>query len=205
MNSVRSVEKSRDALNYAGTALLYLTQMQMQLGGPASEQVLDDARYATILRSARKHLEMADPQVDPHRYSAVKNALEALEAAVKGRCDLGAVTFFHAHVEAIHGGPNSIDFGGKKVANKPTTKEAFLRAAAIALWLEFPERRDALTREAKKLLGTRNKKALAKLVDNFDQRHNVEIEQSRSPISIHMVFVTDLVKKHGYHNLSDFV
>lgn len=204
MNSIKDVEKSRNAINYAGTALMYLTQMQMRLGGPAPEHRLDNAGYVAILRSARAHLEMADPEVDPHRFSAAKNALEALEAAEKGRCDLGAVKIFNAHVESIHGGPNDIDFGGKKIANKPTAKEVFLRAAAIALWLEFPKRRDSLTREAKKLLGILDQEALARLVDNFNQRHNVEIERSRSPISIHMAFVKDLVKKHGYHKLSDF-
>lgn len=199
-------EGSRDALNYAGTALLYLTQMQMRLGGPAPvESKPDDSGYAAILRSAREHLEIADPEADPNRYSAAKNALEALEAAETGRVDLNAVTLFAAHVEALHGGPSNIDFGGKRIHNKPTAKQAFLRAAAIVLWSEYPERRDALTREAKELLGIRNQKALAKLVDNFHQRHNVETGLSQSPLSIHMAFVKDLVKNYGYQKLTDFV
>ena len=154
MKPDKGMEESRNALNYAGTALLYLTQMQMRLGGPAPvESKLDDSGYAAILRSAREHLEIADPEADPNRYSAAKNALEALEAAETGRVDLNAVTLFGAHVEALHGGPSNIDFGGKRIHNKPTAKQAFLRAAAIVLWSEYPERRDALIREAKELLG----------------------------------------------------
>lgn len=206
MSSNKHTEKPCDAVKYAGTALLFLTQSQMRADGPSSTAVpLSDETYKMILADARNHLERSDHTLAPHTYAAVRYALATLEEAEAGHHDKAGMQYFQAHTEAILGGQRDIDLGGKKIANKPAVKEAFLRAAAITLWLEYPERRDALTVEAKKLLGVPNKNAFAKLVDNFGQRHDVQIEQSNSPLSIHIPFVSDLVKNHGYHNLRDFI
>jgi len=206
MTTNEDTETSCDALNYAGTALLFLTQSQMRADGPASTAVtLSDKTYKAILAGAREHLERADYKLAPHTYAAVRYALEALEAAEAGRHDQVGTQYFEAHVEAISGGERDIDLGGKKIANKRSTKENFLRAAAVALWEEFPKRRDALTKEAKDLLGMRDKAALAKLVSNFNERHDLDVWRSRSPLSMHMGFIDDLIKSHGYHCLRDFI
>lgn len=197
------VDGGNDYLARAGTAILYAVLKTRELDSSA-ENNLQPGNYRALLAEARRLLALADPQEDPHRFVAAKEALELLEAGERGEIPAGTLEIFHAHVEAVHGGPRNIDFGGIHVPNKPTAKEAFLRAAAVVLWDEFPESRDRLSMEANHFLGIKNKEALRKLVDNFHQRHDQEPHKSKSPLSIHMGRVRELIKLKGYQSLKDF-
>jgi len=194
------------ALNLAGTTLLELIKLQKQADGPISgASALTTEDFHPYLKRVRMYLEKANPKIDPHRFGAVKVALEMLEAGERGVSNLGAIDYFKGHTEAIHGGPRDLDLGGKTVVNKPSAEIAYLRAVAIILWETFPKKRVELATAVRKTLDIKNKKALAKMVENFHQRHNSDISKSRSPLSIHLKGIQNLVKNHGYKKFSDFI
>lgn len=197
------VDGGNDYLARAATAILHAVFKTRETGSSA-ENNLQPGNNRALLAEARRLLALADPKEDPHRFAAAKEALELLAADERGEIPLGTLDMFHAHVEAVHGGPRNIDFGGVHVPNKPTAKEAFLRAAAVVLWDEFPEGRDSLSKDAKQILGIKDKQALARLVDNFHQRHDQEPHKSKSPLSIHMKRVRELIKIKAYQSLRDF-
>lgn len=193
------------ALNLAGGLLLHLMHLLKQADGPISgAPVLTTEDFLEGLKRARMYLEKVDPKTDRHRFGAAKNALEALEANQRGEKSLGALDYFKGHTEAIHGGPRDLDFGGKRITNKPPVEVAYLRAVAIILWEKFPEKRDELATEVRKALNIKGKKALGKMVENFHQLHDADIEKSRSPLSIHLKGIRDLVKNYGYKKFTDF-
>jgi hypothetical protein len=197
------VDGGNDYLAQAATAILYAVFKARELDSSANNN-LQPGNFRALLAEARRLLALADPKEDPHRFAAAKEALELLEADERGEVPPGTLEIFHAHVEAVHGGPRNIDFGGIHVPNKPTAKESFLRAAAVALWDEYPGRRESLSKEAKQILGMKDKKTLGRLVDNFHQRHDQEPHKSKSPLSIHMRRVRELIKINGYQSLRDF-
>lgn len=192
-----------DALTRAGTGLLFLVR---KLGHGDGNDVndIDEDGCKRLLAEVRMQLGRATPQQDPHRYATIKEALMALEANMRGEASLGNNDYFRAHVEAIHGGVREIDLGGVKIKNKPSADQAFLRAAMVVLWEEFPADRDALVKEAKKHLGINGKQRVRKLVENFYARHDGEVHKSRSPLSVHIARVRELIKSKGYRSLSDF-
>lgn len=198
--------KNKNAdLNRAGTALLHAAKLNAVASSPTKNCPINAAGYGALLKRVRMYLEKVDPKIDPHRFGAVKNALEALEAGERGESNLGAIDYFKGHTEAIHGGPRDIQLGGEKISNKPSVDQAYLRAAAIVLWKKLPNRRELLLKEAKRLIGIRGMEALGKLVDNFNQRHDIDIAKSKSPLSIHIAAIEELVDKYGYRKLTDFV
>lgn len=191
------------ALNRAGTALLHAAKLQARL---RQEGGLNDEGYRKLLVSTRRHLEMANPSEEPHRFLAVKNALEALEAIERGDSTLGGIEIFKAFVESVHGGERVMDFGGRRrQGNKPSVDQAYLRAAAVALWERFPAERARLVSQARTLIGVRTESQLRKMVENFHTRHDFDTTRSSSPLSIHMGVVNDLIEHHGYRTLKDFV
>jgi len=42
------------------------------------------------------------------------------------------------------------------------------------------------------------------LVDNHDQNHDFDLTKTKSPLSVHIPGIEDLVKHHGYRRLKDF-
>ncbi|WP_431299068.1 hypothetical protein [Tabrizicola sp. BL-A-41-H6] len=195
-----------DPLDEAGKLLLFLAVSQARLAvqNPQENRV-SQAEYQAALAQVRRLLADVSPAQDPHKFMAAKTALESLEAIERGEAMLGGMGPFRGFAEGVLGGPREVSFGGIKIARKPTAEEAFLKAALVVLWEKFPERRPELVKEARKHLGILNQKQVAKMVDNFNQRHDVDIAASRTPISIHIPLVTDLVTNHGYTCLSDFV
>jgi hypothetical protein len=188
---------ANDALTRAGTALLRAARVQ-------PDQPFNFEGYHRLLKVARTNLSEADPSIDLYKFMAAKTALEMLEAIERGEKPIGPTTIFRSFVEAVNGGNRELDFGGKHIANKPSADKAYLRAAAVALYKKFPADRALLANEAKKYIGIEDLAALRKLADNFDQRHDVEIEKSRSPLSVHMMLVDDLIDTCGYKKLSNF-
>jgi hypothetical protein len=193
------------ALDRAGTALLHAAKLQAQIANKPNKPKLKDAGYTALLVEARRSLLTASPAEDPHKFFAVKTALETLEAAERGESDLRGVTLFDCLVEGVHGGEREIDLGGRpRTGQKPSADKAFLRAAMVALWERFPENRAQLVSQARTLIGVDTKSQLRKIVENFHARHDVNIASSGSPLSIHMGLVNDLIEHHGYRALKDF-
>jgi len=87
---------------------------------------------------------------------------------------------------------------------KVSVNKAFLRAAAVTLWEQFPEQRDQLVSQARTLIGAGTKVKVRKLVENHNNRHDVDIAKSGSALSIHMPLIRDLIEHHGYRTLKDF-
>ena len=193
---------SEEALERAGKALLHAAILQAKLG---PKNKVNNERYLALLASARHNLGLTNPVSEHHKFSATKAALETLEATERGDSTLGGIEIFKALVESVHGGERDMDFGGRRRQGpKVSVNQAFLRAAAVALWEEFPEQRDQLASQARTAIGAGTKDKLRKLVENHINRHDVEIAKSGSPLSIHMPLVQDLIKNHGYRRLTDF-
>ena len=120
------------------------------------------------------------------------------------------IKIFKKHVEAITGGPEAVKFGGKRIGKKLTSDEYYLRAAAVVLWKFYKKHKqhdaiDQLVLDARSVIKVGSKKKLAKLVDNFEQNHDITLKNSKSPLSPHIGGIEDLVKNHGYLKLNDFV
>ena len=195
-------EESKNALDRAGTALLHAAILQAQL---APQNTLNNVEFRALLASARRNLAMADPVSEPHKFSATKTALETLEAIERSDGTLGGIEIFKAFVESLHGGEREMDFGGRRrQGRKVSVDQAFLRAAAVTLWEQFPKQRDQLVSQARTLIGAGTKAKLRKLVDNHNNRHDVDIAKSGSALSIHMPLIRNLMEHHGYRKLNDF-
>ena len=195
-------EESKNALDRAGTALLHAAKLQAQL---APQNTLNNVGFRALLASARRNLAMADPVSEPHKFSATKTALETLEAIERSDGTLGGIEIFKALVESVHGGEREMNFGGRRRQGpKVSVNQAFLRAAAVALWEQFPNQRDQLASQARTLIGAGTKAKLRKLVENHNNRHDVNIAKSCSALSIHMPLIRDLIDHHGYRTLTNF-
>lgn len=195
-------EKINDALDRAGAALLHAAKLQAQLG---PKNTLNNQGYRARLVAARSHLELANPVSEPHKFLATKTALETLEAFERGNSTLGGIEIFKALVESIHGGEREMDFGGRRrQGRKFDVNTQYLRAAAVALWEEFPAHRGQLVSHARQLIGVGSKDKLEKIVEKFNELHDVDVEKSGSALSVHMPVVKDLIQHHGYRELRDF-
>jgi hypothetical protein len=194
-----------NALDRAGTALLHAARLQAQIANKPGMPLLNCAGYKALLAQARHLLSAVSPAVDPYKFLAAKTALEVLEAIERGDATLNGVALFKNFAEGVHGGEREINLGGRpRTGQKPSTNQAFLRAAAVALWKRFPKKRDQLVSQARSIIGVGTKAKLRKIVENFDQRHYSDIAKSGSPLSIHMGLVSDLIKHHEYRTLKDF-
>lgn len=198
-------EESDSALNRAGTALLHTAMLQAKVANKPGQPQLDDTGYRALLIKARRTLETADLNEKPHKFMAVRTALESLEASERGDDDLKGMELFKTFTEAVLGGPRELEFGGRpRQGQKFAVEINHLRAAAVALWERFPEMRGSLVSEARVLMGVGTKAKLESIVENFNARHDVDIAKSKSPLSIHMPLISDLIEHHGYRKLRDF-
>ena len=66
------------------------------------------------------------------------------------------------------------------------------------------DRLNQLITDARTIIGVGTKEKLAKMVDNHDQDHDFDLTKSKSPLSVHIPGIEDLVKHHGYRRLKDF-
>ena len=193
-------------LNRAGTALLHAARLQAEIASDPNTPGLNNAGYTALLAEARRQLAQADPAADSHKFLATKTALEALEAVERGDDTLGGTQIFKSLVESVHGGKRELDFGGRRMQGpKPSADQAYLRAAAVGLWIAFPNSRTQLVSDARTLIGVGTEKALQKLVENFHERHDVDLSKSKTPLSVHMPLIKQLIEDHGYRSLNHFV
>ncbi len=197
--------QTNNALDRAGTAILLAAKLQAQLAKVPGQPELNDAGYRALLSEARQALTNADLKSDAHKFVAAKTALETLEAFERGESTLRGIEIFKALVESLHGGERQMDFGGRRRQGpKVSVNQAFLRAAAVTLWEQFPDQRDQLVSQARTLISAGSKAKLRKIVENHNDRHDVEIAKSSSALSIHIPLIRDLIKHHDYQTLKDF-
>jgi len=200
------IDVGSDYLTLAGVRLLQLMRKTIKF----PEQ--DDANvWGIYLSDARTLLERVKISDDNrHKYLALKTAIEFGERVNNGD-ELGpeatnsALDIFRTSVETLLTGPRKLDFGGRKpTPNRLAVEIHALRAALVCLWEEFPEKREQLAKDAKKLLGIKGKDQIRKIVENHHQRHDHDLYKSRSPLSIHLGFAKELIKNHDYNKLTDF-
>jgi hypothetical protein len=191
-------------LDRAGSIILSLAIQGAQVAKQKGNKVFNHEKYQEQLALARSYLEKCNPLQDTHKFAAVQTVIEGLKTVEDGCNPIGTKEIFKRYVEAIHGGETDVSFGGRKITNKPSATQAYLKMAAIELWDHFPKKRDQLVNEARTILKIGTKKKLQKLRENFVERHDVEISKSKSPLSVHKKLVKDLIENHGYRSLKDF-
>ncbi len=195
----RSMNRAtKEPLHHAGWCILEAARLEVQ-------DSLDSSKYHSLLKSARRWLSMATSTDNQHLFIATKTALEAAEAQDRGDDPLNGEFLFKNLVESIHGGAREVEFGGRpRQGPKPSADQAFYRAAAVALWKQFPKNREKLVKEAQSIIEIDSLSKLRKLVDNFDQCHDADLSMSRSPLSVHMPLVNELITNHNFTRLRDF-
>ena len=194
---------TNEALNRAGTALLHASILQAKCAKRKGGSKLNKFDYQKLLAVARENLEQADPLLERHRYLAVKITLEGLEAIERGDNPLSTSDFFSGCVEAILGGPRSLDLGGKIIKNRPTVEGSYMRAAVYLLWNRDFDR-DQLVLDAQSLGYFTNRKKLRNFVNNSTNQKPDGSGKPQSTIWAHIPLIEDLVNNHGYRALSDF-
>lgn len=197
-------DNKSNPLDRAGTALLLAAKLQAQASAPGKTHQIDAEGYRTLLAKVRHHLDQADSSIEPHKFAAVRTALEALEATERGDNTFNAVEMFQGHVEAICGGERTFDLGGKRITNRPPSDVSYLKAAAYVLWKRKFDR-DQLVLDAQSLLGFTNRTQLRAFVNNSTHQNPDGSDMPQSTIWAHVPLIEELVDRHGYRALTDFV
>lgn len=166
-------------------------------------QILREVDIDTTQNSGLEHGEILQ------KYAAIQAALKSFEETHYDHSAKVHLKIFQNHVEAIHGGPTASEFGGKRIGNKLSSEDYYLRAATVVLWKHHQKHNDkaALTQlisDARTIIGMGTKQKIAKMVDNHDQGHDIDILESKSPLSVHIRGIQDLVDNHGWQRLKDF-
>lgn len=207
-------------LNEVGVLCIKITHKIRQAEGPkpAQSPITEQMISSQIeqIRNLFKEIDIASLNLSEgeHReelmkYSAIQSCIAALEGRESEAYAQANLELFGLQVDALHGGPAAKTFGGRKIANKLNVQEYYLRAAALVLWKYYRTKNDEdrlnrLIADARTIIGVGTKEKLAKLVDNHDQNHDFDITKTKSPLSVHILGIEDLVKHHGYRRLKDF-
>ncbi|MBG10060.1 MAG: hypothetical protein CMD92_02710 [Gammaproteobacteria bacterium] len=207
-------------LNEVGVLCLKLTHKILQAEGPKpaqspiSEQVISS--QIGQIRNLFKEIDIASLNLSEgeHReelmkYSAIQSFIAAFEKNEREAYARANLDLFGLQVDALHGGPTAKTLGGRKIGKKLSVQQHYLRAAALVLWTYYGKNNDEdclnqLITDARTIIGVGTKEKLAKMVDNHDQDHDFDLTKSKSPLSVHIPGIEDLVKHHGYRRLKDF-
>lgn len=207
-------------LNKVGVLCLKLTHKIRQAEGPKpaqspiSEQVISS--QIGQIRNLFKEIDIASLNLSEgeHReelmkYSAIQSFIAAFEGNESEAYARANLDLFGLQVDALHGGPTAKTLGGRRIGQKLSVQEYYLRAAALVLWRHYRRQSDEnrlnqLIADARTIIGVGTKKKLAKMVDNHDRNHDVDLTKTKSPLSVHIPGIEDLVKHHGYRRLKDF-
>ena len=207
-------------LNAVGVLCIKITHKIRQGEGPKpaqspiTEQIISS--QLGQIRDLFKEIDIASLHVSEgeHReelmkYSAIQSFIAAFEGHGSEAYARANLELFGFQVDALQGGPTAKTFGGRKIVNKLSVREYYLRAAALVLWKDCrtkneEDRLNRLIADARTIIGVGTKEKLAKLVDNHDQNHDFDLTKTKSPLSVHIPGIEDLVKHHGYHRLKDF-
>jgi hypothetical protein len=208
-------------VNEAGVLLLRLVHsLRTDKGaGPSLKIDINDNTTSRILGRVRQILREVDIDTTQNcdlvhseilqKYAAIQAALASFEETQYDQSVKAHLKIFHNHVEAIHGGPTASEFGGKRIGNKLSPEDYYLRAATVVLWKHHLKHNDkaALTQlisDARTIIGLGTRQKIAKMVDNHDQGHDIDISESKSPLSVHIEGIQDLVENHGWQRLNNF-
>jgi hypothetical protein len=214
------VTEALNKLNEVGVLCLKLTHKIRQAEGskpaqsPISEQVISS--QIGQIRDLFKEIDIAALNLSEgeHREELMKyTAIQSFIAAIEGRevkaYSEANLKLFALQVDALHGGPAAKTLGGRIIGKKLSVQQHYLRAAALVLWAYYRKNNDEdrlnqLITDARTIIGVGTKEKLAKMVDNHDQDHDFDLTKSKSPLSVHIPGIEDLVKHHGYRRLKDF-
>ena len=207
-------------LNEVGVLCMKLTHKIRQAEGPKpaqspiSEQVISS--QIGQIRNLFKEIDIASLNLSEgeHReelmkYSAIQSFIAAFEGNESEAYARANLDIFGLQVDALHGGPTAKTLGGRKIGKKLSVQQHYLRAAALVLWRYYGKNNDEdrlnqLITDARIIIGVGTKEKLGKMVDNHDQDHDFDLTKSKSPLSVHIPGIEDLVKHHGYRRLKDF-
>ena len=207
-------------LNEVGVLCLKLTHKIRQAEGPKpaqspiSEQVISS--QIGQIRDLFKEIDIAalnlsegEHREELMKYSAIQSFIAAFEGNESEAYARANLELFGLHVDALHGGPAAKTLGGRKIGKKLSVQQHYLRAAAFVLWTYYRKNNDEdrlnqLITDARTIIGVGTKEKLAKMVDNHDQDHDFDLTKTKSPLSVHIPGIEDLVKHHGYRRLKDF-
>ena len=207
-------------LNEVGVLCMKLTHKIRQAEGPKpaqspiSEQVISS--QIGQIRNLFKEIDIASLNLSEgeHReelmkYSAIHSFIAAFEGNESEAYARANLDIFGLQVDALHGGPTAKTLGGRKIGKKLSVQQHYLRAAALVLWRYHGKNNDEdrlhqLITDARTIIGIGTKEKFAKMVDNHDQDHDFDLTKSKSPLSVHIPGIEDLVKHHGYRRLKDF-
>ena len=207
-------------LNEVGVLCMKLTHKIRQAEGPKpaqspiSEQVISSQigqiRYLfKEIDIASLNLSEGEHREELMKYSAIHSFIAAFEGNESEAYARANLDIFGLQVDALHGGPTAKTLGGRKIGKKLSVQQHYLRAAALVLWRYYGKNHDEdrlhqLITDARTIMGVGTKEKLAKMVDNHDQDHDFDLTKSKSPLSVHIPGIEDLVKHHGYRRLKDF-
>ena len=207
-------------LNEVGVLCQKLTHKIRQAEGPKpaqspiSEQVISS--QIGQIRDLFKEIDIAalnlsegEHREELMKYSAIQSFIAAFEGNESEAYARANLELFGLHVDALHRGPTAKTLGGRKIGKKLSVQQHYLRAAALVLWTYYGKNNDEdrlnqLITDARTIIGVGTKAKLAKMVDNHDQDHDFDLTKSKSPLSVHIPGIEDLVKHHGYRRLKDF-
>jgi hypothetical protein len=208
----------KDKINEAGVLLIKLVHKIKQDQSPHnfkdSKKTAKDKNLECIRKTINKVngiLQDVNPEIDLHKYAALQSALRIFDLLNNDDATfVGNIKVFKTLEAAITGGPEAATFGGRRIGKKLTSDEYYLRAAAVVLWKFYNKHKhtdavDQLISDARTIIKIGSKKKLAKLVDNFEQSHDIMLKNSKSPLSPHIKGIEDLVNNHGYLRLKDFI
>ena len=209
-----------NTLNEVGVLCLKLTHKIRRVEGPKpaqspiSEQIISS--QIGQIRNLFKEIDIASLNLSEgeHReelmkYSAIQSFIAAFEGRESEAYARANLELFGLQVDALQGGPTAKTLGGRKIGKKLSVQQHYLRAAALVLWTYYRKNNDEdrlnqLITDARTIIGVGTKEKLAKLVDNHDQNHDFDLTKTKSPLSVHIPGIEDLVKHHGYRRLKDF-
>jgi len=207
-------------LNKVGVLCLKLTHKIRQAEGPKpaqspiSEQVISS--QIGQIRDLFKEIDIAalnlsegEHREELMKYTAIQSCIAAIEGREIKAYSEANLKLFALQVDALHGGPAAKTLGGRKIGKKLSVQQHYLRAAALVLWTYYGKNNDEdrlnqLITDARTIIGVGTKEKLAKMVDNHDQDHDFDLTKSKSPLSVHIPGIEDLVKHHRYRRLKDF-
>ena len=207
-------------LNAVGVLCIKLTHKIRQAEGPkpAQSPITEQMISSQIgqIRNLFKEINIASLNLSEgeHReelmkYSAIQSFIIAIEGRESETYVQANLELFGLQVDALHGGPTAKTLGGRKIGKKLSVQQHYLRAAALVLWTYYRKNNDEdrlnqLISDTRTIIGVGTKEKLAKMVDNHDQDHDFDLTKTKSPLSIHIPGIADLVKNYGYRRLKDF-
>ena len=206
-------------LNEAGAILINMYREIKKITGIKADDSLISEESEKKFKLARIKVKsiLAEIDMTKEKNKDLENTYQAIMLAVNSYDESNdglvrnSISSFNRHVDAKTGGPQAKNLGGKKIINKKSAKTNYMRAVLVVLWKYYKDHGvkedfDRLVKDARKYLQKDlTKKKIARIVDNHDQKHDVDIKKTKSVLSVHVRGITELVENHNYRRLKDFI